>query len=29
MAKQQAEGNGTDSKEEEDLKEEDFDDLPF
>ena len=29
IAKQQAEGNGTDSKEEEDLKEEDFDDIPF
>jgi hypothetical protein len=29
VAQQQAEGNGTDSKEEEDLKEEDFDDLPF
>jgi single-strand DNA-binding protein len=29
LAQQQAEGNGTDSKEEEDLKEEDFDDLPF
>jgi single-strand DNA-binding protein len=28
-AKQQAEGNGTDSKVEEDLKEEDFDDIPF
>src|SRR5215213_3822272 len=26
---QQAEGNGTDSKVEEDLKEEDFDDIPF
>jgi len=29
IAKQQAEGNGTDSKVEEDLKEEDFDDIPF
>jgi single-strand DNA-binding protein len=30
VAKQQeAEGNGTNSKEEEDLKEEDFDDIPF
>jgi single-strand DNA-binding protein len=29
LAKQQAEGNGTNSKEEEDLKEEDFDDIPF
>src|SRR5215203_77168 len=29
VARQQAEGNGTESKEEEDLKEEDFDDLPF
>jgi len=28
-AKQQAEGNGTDSKVDEDLKEEDFDDIPF
>jgi single-strand DNA-binding protein len=29
LAQQQAEGNGTDSKEEENLKEEDFDDIPF
>ena len=29
VAKQQAEGNGTSSKGEEDLKEEDFDDIPF
>ena len=29
IAKQQAEGNGTDSKVEENLKEEDFDDIPF
>jgi len=29
LAKQQAEGNGTNSKKEEDLKEEDFDDIPF
>ena len=29
LAKQEDKGNGTDSKEEKDLKEEDFDDIPF